>query len=72
MNQREEYVEGCVKLRVKLKNGEITEEEYEILLIKLGRQCQEYLLGPIDELVGMFQEIKEKSGLILDGLGDLQ
>lgn len=67
MTQRKQYIDGCSALRVKLKRKEITEKEYQRKLMVLGRECQEFLLGPIDDLVGVFKAIKEKSGAMLDG-----
>lgn len=68
MTQRQHYIDVCSALRVQWKRGHITEKAYQRQLLALGRECQEFLLGPVDDLVDMFKEIKQKSGSLLDGV----
>lgn len=66
MTQRQHYIDVCSVLRVQRKRGHITDKAYQRQLLALGRECQEFLLGPVDDLVDMFKEIKETTGAILD------
>lgn len=68
MNQRQNYIDNCVRLRLLRDRGEITDLEYQEKLMFLGRECQQYLLGPVEDLVDMFREIKEAYGQQKDGV----
>lgn len=69
--QRGKYIEGCSRIRVERRLGKITPNESGNLLIKLGRECQDYLMSEPEILVDMFRDIKQRTGVLLDDLGVL-
>lgn len=66
MDQRKKYVEGVAMLRVQEKRGAITHEQYGERLLKLGHECQEFLLSDEKTLCECFGEIKELTGRLMD------
>lgn len=67
--QKQRYIEGCARMRVERRLGKLNDYQYQDEMLKLARNCQEFLMGDIEEHIGMYREIKTRTDQLEQQMG---